>query len=332
MKMRSRIIGTGSATPEKILTNKELESLVETSDEWIRRRTGIEERRISIKDKSESTTALATEGSLNAMEMAGVTPEDIDMIVVATVTPDRQFPAASCMIQKELGAQNAAAFDISAGCSGFVYGLSIADNAIKCGAIKKALVIGVERLSTIVNWKDRGTCVLLGEGAGAVVVEATKKNEGILSSHIRSDGTFWDLLHTAYGNDYVPEILEGIDQKPFYMIMEGNKVFKIAVNCLASIARVALEYNNLSDEDIALFIPHQANLRIINATAKSLDIPMERVYTNVQRYGNTSSASIPIALDEVHRAGKLKKGDNILLVAFGAGFTWGASIIKWALT
>ncbi|MBN2419781.1 MAG: ketoacyl-ACP synthase III [Deltaproteobacteria bacterium] len=329
--MRSRIIGTGSATPEKILTNKELEGLVETSDEWIRKRTGIEERHISMKDKDESTTALATEASLKAMDMAGVAPEDIDMIIVATVTPDRQFPAASCMIQKELRAQNAAAFDISAGCSGFIYGLSIVDNAIKCGAVKKVLVVGVERLSSILNWKDRGTCVLLGDGAGAVVLEATEKDEGILSTHIRSDGTFWDLLHTSYGNDYLPEILEGIDQKPFHMIMEGNKVFKIAVNCLASIAREALEYNNLSDKDISILIQHQANLRIISATAKSLDIPMERVYTNVQKYGNTSSASIPIALDEITRAGKLKRGDNILLDAFGAGFTWGASIIKWAL-
>ena len=331
MTFLARIIGTGSTTPKRILSNKDLEGIVDTTDEWIIRRTGIKERRISSNGNDEGTADMATLASLRALEMAGVAPESLEMIVVGTVTPDRQFPSAACMVQKELKVVNAAAFDVSAGCSGFLYALSIVDNAIKVGACKRALVVGAERLSAIVNWKDRSTCVLLGDGAGAVVVDSSSEKGGVLSTHIQSDGTFWDLLYSSYGNTYTPEILKGMDIKPFQLKMEGNRLFKRAVGFLTEIAKEALEHNSLSTGDIALLVPHQANIRIIQAVAKNLDIPMEKVYTNVERYGNTSSASIPIALDEANRDGMFQKNDHVLLIAFGAGLTWGASVLKWAI-
>lgn len=328
---QAHIMGTGSSMPKRILSNKDLESIVDTTDEWITRRTGIKERRISSKEGRESTADLTTQASLRAMEMAGISPKSLDMIVVGTVTPDRQFPSAACMVQKELNADNAAAFDLSAGCTGFLYALSVADNAIRSGTCGTALVAGVDRLSTILNWRDRATCVLLGDGAGAVVVASTKEKDGILSTHLKSDGTLWELLYSSYGNSYTPEILQDIDIKPFQLSMDGNRLFKRAVGCLSTVAREALQHNSLSSEDIELLVPHQANMRIIQAMAKNLRVPMEKVYTNVHRYGNTSSASIPIALDEANREGLLRKGDNVLLVGFGAGLTWGASVVRWSI-
>jgi len=328
---RGRIVGTGSTAPKRILSNLDLEGIVDTNNEWIVRRSGIEERRIASKDLNETTTDLATQASKNALDMAGISPEKLDMIVAGTVTPDRQFPSAACMVQETLNAKNAAAFDVSAGCSGFLYALSVANNAIQCGNCKTALVMGVERLSTIVNWEDRGTCVLLGDGAGAVVLTSEKSDKGILSTHLKSDGSLGNLLYSSEGKLKLPEVLSCIDQKSFHLKMEGNRLFKRAINCLTEIAREALTHNAMKKADVDIMIPHQANIRIIQATAKNLDISMDKVYTNIQRYGNTSSASIPIAMDEANREGLLRNSANILLVSFGAGLTWGASLLKWAM-
>ncbi len=329
---KAHIIGTGSFLPKRVLSNKDLENIVDTSDKWITRRTGITERRISSKLNNESTTDMGVQASLKAIEMAGISPESIEMIVVGTVTPDRQFPGAACMIQSELKANKAFAFDLSAGCSGFLYGLSTAYDAVQLGRCKNALVVGAERLSSITNWDDRGTCVLLADGAGAVVLSSeTNDDGGILSTHMQSDGSLWDLLFSSYGTCSIPDILQGVDAKPFFLKMEGNRLFKRAVEYLSSISREALEHNNLTCDDIALLVPHQANIRILQAVAKNLDVPMEKVFTNVQKYGNTSSASIPIALDEANRGGKIKKGDHILLAAFGAGLTWASALVKWSI-
>jgi 3-oxoacyl-[acyl-carrier-protein] synthase-3 len=328
---RGKIVGTGSTAPKRILSNVDLEGIVDTNNEWIVRRSGIEERHISSKDRNETTTDLATQASRNALDMAGISPDKLDMIVAGTVTPDRQFPSAACMVQETLNASNAAAFDVSAGCSGFLYALSVANNAIQCGTCKTALVMGVERLSTIVNWEDRGTCVLLGDGAGAVVLTAEEGETGILSTHLKSDGSLGNLLYSSEGKLRLPEVLSCIDQKSFHLKMEGNRLFKRAINCLTSIAREALTHNVMKETDVDTMIPHQANIRIIQATAKNLKISMDKVYTNIQRYGNTSSASIPIAMDEANREGFLRNGTHVLLVSFGAGLTWGASLLKWAI-
>lgn len=328
---RAHIIGTGSCVPQRILSNKDLENMVDTTDEWITRRSGIKERRISSPVREETTTDLGARASLEAIHMAGISAEDLDMIVVGTVTPDRQFPSAACMVQKAIGAINAYAFDVSAGCSGFMYALAMVDNAIQCGMCKTALIVGVERLSSIVNWRDRSTCVLLADGAGAVVARAMPVQGGVLSTHLKSDGTSWDLLYASYGNFYIPETLEGIDQKPFYLKMEGNKLFKRAITCLSEIAREAMEKNALSSADIDLVVPHQANIRIIQCMADNLEIPMERVYTNIHKYGNTSSGTIPIALNEAQRGGRLSKNDHVLIVSFGAGLTWAAAVLKWSI-
>ncbi len=324
-----KIVGTGSFLPEKILSNDELKLIVDTSDEWITRRTGIKERRIASKDREESTTDLAVGASLKALEMADISASQLDMLIVGTVTPDSQFPSAGCMIQSRLGATNAAAFDLSAGCSGFLYALTMADNAIRAGNAENILVLGVERLSGIVNWQDRSTCVLLGDGAGAVMISSSNNGRGIMSTHLQSDGTLGNLLYSSYESSILPESLDCIELKPFQLKMDGNKLFKRAVGCLTDIASLALKKNNLSSSDISVVIPHQANLRIIMAMAENLGIPMEKVFTNLARYGNTSSASIPIALDEANHAGILKDGDLVLMASFGAGLTWGAAVIEW---
>jgi 3-oxoacyl-[acyl-carrier-protein] synthase-3 len=328
---KAHIIGTGSSTPKRVLSNKELEAIVDTSDDWITRRSGIKTRHISSKKEKESTTDLAAQASLEAMKMADISADVVDLIVTGTVTPDRQFPSAGCMVQKVLKAKNAAAFDLSAGCSGFLYALSVANHAIQIGSCKTAIVVGVERLSSIVNWEDRSTCVLMADGAGAVVLTSKLEQGGILSSHMKSDGSYWDLLYSSYGNSCTPEILQDIEIKPFFMTMEGNRLFKKAIRCLSSIAMEAMEQNNLTSQDIHLVVPHQANIRIIEGLANSLDIPMEKVFTNIHKYGNTSSASIPIALDEANREGLLKKGDHVLLVSFGAGLTWASTLIQWSI-
>lgn len=327
-----RIVGTGSCAPERVLTNNDLEAIVDTSDEWITRRSGIRERRVAMSGAGESTTELGARAARQALAMAGLTAGQLDMIAVGTVTPDRQFPSAACMIQTELEASHCAAFDVSAGCSGFLYALSMVDNAIRCGDVEHALVLGVERLSTILNWQDRGTCVLLGDGAGAVAVSRANGQKGILSTHLQANGEFGDLLYSSYAEHPVPDMLKGIDSKPFVLSMEGNRLFKRAIQCLASIATQALEHNGLTAEDIDLVIPHQANIRIIQGMASSLDIPMEKVFTNLERYGNTSSATIPLAMDEANRQGRLKNGDLVLLATFGAGLTWGASVLEWNLS
>jgi 3-oxoacyl-[acyl-carrier-protein] synthase-3 len=331
MIQKAHIIGTGSSMPERILSNKDLETIVDTTDEWIIRRSGIKERRISSNEKEESTTDLGTQAALKALEMAGTSPVDLDMIVVGTVTPDRQFPSTACMIQKALHADNAAAFDVSAGCSGFLYALTMVDNAIQCGTCRTALVVGVERLSGVTNWRDRGTCVLLADGAGAAVVTSRKDPGGILSNHLRSNGKFWELLYSSDGNSYTPDILQDLDKRPFHLKMDGNRLFKRAIGCMSEIAREALQHNGLTVKDLELVVPHQANIRIIQALATNLHIPMEKVYTNIHRYGNTSSATIPIALDEANREGRLIKDTHVLLVTFGAGLTWGASILRWSI-
>jgi 3-oxoacyl-[acyl-carrier-protein] synthase-3 len=327
----AHIIGTGSAFPEKVLTNEDLEKMVDTTDEWITRRTGIKQRRIANKNANESTTELGTRAALSALKMADISPDQIDTIIVGTVTADRLFPSAACMVQKSLNANRAAAYDLSAGCSGFIYSLESANNCIRAGAAKTILVLGTERLSSVLNWKDRGTCVLLGDGAGAVVVQGSDRRGGILSSHIQSDGRFWDLLYSQFGNDYLPELLRDVDQRPYQVKMEGNRLFKQAVGSMAQIGEQALSTNGLTKDDITIVVPHQANLRILQAVAEKMKIPMERVYTNLHKFGNTSSASIPLALDEAYRDGKIKTGDHVLLLSFGAGLTWGGAVIQWTL-
>jgi 3-oxoacyl-[acyl-carrier-protein] synthase-3 len=263
--------------------------------------------------------------------MAGLSADQLDTIIVATVTADMAFPSAACLIQKELAAHNAAAFDISAGCSGFIYGLELANNSIRAGASETIMVIGAERLSSVVNWNDRGTCVLLGDGAGAVVIRKMPYNGGILSTHIKSDGRSWDLLYSEKGNDSLPDLLADTEVKPCHLKMEGNRLFKQAVSSMVNIAEHALNSNNLRREDISLVIPHQANLRILQAVAEKLQIPMEKVYTNLEKYGNTSSASIPLAMDEAFRSGHITRGDYVLLISFGAGLTWGGTVLQWTI-
>ena len=324
---RSRITGTGSAVPEKILTNVDLEKIVDTTDEWITTRTGMKERHIAAE--GEYTSTLATRAARQAMEMAGVAPDELDLIVLASVTPDFPFPATACIVQHNLGAVNAAAFDISAACSGFLYGLSVVDNFMKAGSVKKALVIGAEVLSRIVDWTDRNTCVLFGDGAGAVVLESAEGDRGILSTHIHSDGSYWELLNQPACGNRNPASQKIIDERLMFLRMQGNDVFKLAVRAMEDAALEALAANNLQTTDIDLFIPHQANRRIIDAIGKRLKLNEEQVCVNLERYGNTSAASIPIALDEANRAGRITDENVIVLDAFGGGLTWAAILLRW---
>ncbi|MDD2273441.1 MAG: ketoacyl-ACP synthase III [Desulfuromonadaceae bacterium] len=323
-----RIAGTGSALPGKILTNTELEQLVDTSDEWITTRTGIKERRIAVE--GEYTSTFAAEAGRRAMEMAGVHPEEIDLIILGTVTPDFPFPSTACIVQDLLGATNATAFDLSAACSGFIFGLSIAEKYIRSGAARKILVIGAEVLSRIVDWQDRNTCVLFGDGAGAVVLEASDGDHSLLSTHTFSNGSYWNLLYQPGSGSRNPATnSRTIDERLIYLKMEGNDVFKHAVRSMEEAAVKALDANGLSASDLTLMIPHQANRRIIDATAKRLGLGADRLFTNLEKYGNTSSASIPIALDEANRQGLLKPDNKLLVVAFGGGFTYGSALINW---
>ena len=324
---RSRIVGTGSYVPEKVLTNQDLEKIVDTNDEWIVTRTGIKERRVTNNGQTSST--LATNAAKNALEMAGVAPEELDAIIVGTVTPDMFFPSVGCLVQDALGAKKAVAFDISAGCSGFIYSLSVADSFISGGKYQKVLVLGTENLSKVTDYQDRGTCVLLGDGSGAVVLIGEEGERGILSTHLHSDGSYKDLLFQPGGGSAVPPTYESIDNRLHYLKMDGNKLFKIAVKSLEDVVLETLAHNNIEESEIDLLIPHQANLRIIQAIAKRLNLPEEKVFVNIHKYGNTSSASIPIALDEANRSGRIKEGDLLLLNAFGAGLTWGATAVRW---
>jgi 3-oxoacyl-[acyl-carrier-protein] synthase III len=323
----SRIIGTGSSVPDKILTNADLEKMVETSDEWIQSRTGIKERRIA--SEGEFTSTFATRAAEQALEMAGVTPDEIEMIVVATISPDFPFPATSCLVQNNLKAYNAVAFDVSAACSGFLYGIAVVDSFIKSGMVKKALVIGAETLTRITDWTDRNSCVLFGDGAGAVVLEAGSGDKGILSTHIHSDGSYWELLHQPACGSRNPASSRVVDEKLVYIKMQGNEVFKLAVRAMEEAANEALTANNLLASDIDLFISHQANQRIIDAIGKRLKLSRDQVFVNVDRYGNTSAASIPIALDEANRGGRIKAGDILLLDSFGGGLTWASALVRW---
>jgi 3-oxoacyl-[acyl-carrier-protein] synthase-3 len=325
--VRAKITGTGSAVPSKVLTNFDLEKMVDTSDEWITTRTGINERRIAAD--GEYTSTFATRAAEQALAMAGIAPEELDLIIVATITPDFPFPATACIVQSNLKAVNAAAFDISAACSGFVFGLSIIDKFLRAGTAKKVLVIGAEVLSRIIDWTDRNTCLLFGDGAGAVVVEAVEGESGILNSFIRSDGSYWDLLYQPGVGSRNPAVQQTLADGLMFLRMQGNEVFKLAVRAMEDAALQVLAENNLKPEDIDLFIPHQANKRIIAAIGKRLQLPEEKVFVNLDRYGNTSAASIPLALDEANRAGKIKQGDLVLFDAFGGGLTWGAMPVRW---
>jgi 3-oxoacyl-[acyl-carrier-protein] synthase III len=324
---KARIIGTGSYVPEKVLTNFDLEKIVDTSDEWIRTRTGISERHVAAE--GEATSDLAAKAALRALDMAGVKPEELDSIVVGTITGDFPWPATACLVQDKIGAKNAFAYDLSAACSGFIYALDAATKQIAAGSAKKSLVIGAEILTRIVDWEDRNSCVLFGDGAGAVVVEAQDGDNGVLSTHLHSDGSYWELLYQPGFASRNPASEQGFHDKLCFLRMQGNEVFKVAVRSLSEVASEALRANNLSADEIDLFIPHQANMRILDATAKRLGFRDEQVFVNVARYGNTSSASIPIALDEANRSGRIKTGDLLLLDAFGGGFTWGSALVRW---
>lgn len=325
--LKAKIIGTGSYAPEKILTNQDLEKIVDTSDEWITERTGIKERRITTKDQT--TSDLAYEASKKALKQAGIKAKEIDLIIVATVTPDMPFPSTGCLLQNRLEAKKAAAFDVSAACSGFIYGLSVADSFIRSGAHKKILLVGAETLTKFADWEDRTTCVLFGDGAGAVVLEATSDDCGILSTHLYSDGSLWEMLYLPGGGSKNPPSQETLKKKLHSIKMKGNETFKVAVRTLENLVEETLKKNNLKASQLAALIPHQANLRIIQATANRLGLPMDKVVVNIERYGNTSSASIPIALDEAVRTGRIREGDYIMIEAFGGGLTWGSAMIKW---
>ncbi len=320
----ARISGTGSYLPEKILTNRDLEELVDTSDQWIRERTGIAERRMAGED--ETCADLAVAAARNALEAADVDPEEIGLIVLATCTPDRVFPSTACLVQQRLGIHSGAmAFDVSAACSGFVYALGVAEKFVVTGSVKKALVIGAETFTRILDWTDRGTCVLFGDGAGAVVLEASDE-PGILSTHLHADGSHEELLYVPWGVSQGYDRLEGTAGK---VRMRGNEVFKVAVRTLGRIVDETLEASGLTKKDVDWLVPHQANIRIIQATAKKLDLPMERVVVTVEKHGNTSAASIPLALDTAVRDGRIKRGELLLLEAFGGGFTWGSALLRY---
>lgn len=321
------IIGTGSFVPDKILRNEDLEKLVDTSDEWIKTRTGIEERRILDEDKS--TSYMATLAGKEAIERAGLKAGDIDMIIIATVTPDMAFPSTACLVQESLNCKNAAAVDIEAACSGFIYGLSMAYSYIKADIYKNILVIGAENLSKITDWTDRNTCVLFGDGAGAAVVGEVPEGKGILAFDLGADGSGGEYLMQPAGGSKRPVSAETIEGKLHFIKMKGNEVFKFAVKTMAEASFKVIEKSNLSIEDVDYLIPHQANIRIIESARKRLKLEKDKVYVNLNKYGNMSSASIAVALDEAVKNGKLNENDNILLVAFGGGLTWGSCVIKW---
>jgi 3-oxoacyl-[acyl-carrier-protein] synthase III len=323
------ILGTGSYAPERILTNEDLARMVDTSDEWIRARSGIRERRIAAPQ--EATSDMAVQAGRRALEDAGVAASEIDLLVVATLTPDYQMPSAACIVQHKLGLPTTAAcFDLNAACSGFIYGLDTACAMIGSGRYRKALVIGAEKLSSVVDWQDRGTCLLFGDGAGAAVIGAgAKPGIGLIGTRLGTLGEDTDLLFIPGGGSLSPTSAESFARGDHYIKMKGKEVFKLAVRVMEEAARDILEQHGLSANQIGLVIPHQANLRIIDAIAQYLELPVERFFVNVDRYGNTSAASIPIALDEARKAGRIKAGDLTLLVAFGAGLTYGSALIRW---
>ena len=321
-----KFLGIGSAAPEKILSNLDLEKMIDTSDEWILSRTGIAERRIV--EPEVATSDLAYEASIKALEDASMDPEDIDGIVVGTITPDYIFPSTACVLQSLLGANNAFAFDVLAGCSGFIYALHVAKGLIQSGGSKNLLVVGAETVSKIMNYEDRTTCILFGDGAGAAVITTTD-TPGILSSCLGANGDGGKFLYMPAGGSRMPTSEETVKNGSHFLRMEGKEVFKEAVKALQSSTLEAIKQANITPDDIDLLIPHQANYRIIEAVRKRLELPEEKVFSNLDRYGNTSSASVPIALDEAVKSGRLKRGDIVVFSEFGAGFTWGASVVRW---
>lgn len=322
------IAGTGSYVPERVLTNADLEKLVETTDEWITSRTGIKERRIAAE--GEFTSHLATKAAQRALEQAGMDAADIELIIVATISPDTITPATACYVQHNLGAHKAVAFDISAACSGFLYAMKLSKRMISDGAFKNALIIGAEKLSSFVDWTDRNTCVLFGDGAGAAVLRRANPGEGhILATEMGTDGAQTGILNIPGGGSACPITPANANDKLASLQMAGREVFKLAVNAMKNAAERVIERAGLSPDDIKLVIPHQANLRIIDAIADRLTIPNEKIFVNLHKYGNTSAAAVAIALDEAHREGRFQRGDNIVLVVFGAGLTWAATAIEW---
>ncbi|MFH1858183.1 MAG: beta-ketoacyl-ACP synthase III [Candidatus Omnitrophota bacterium] len=321
------IIGLGKYLPEKILTNQDFEKMVDTTDEWITTRSGIKERRI-VSD-GQATSDLGVNASRAALAQAGLQPEDVELIIVATITPDMPFPATSCFVQEKLGARGAACFDISAACSGFVHGIAIAQQFLSTKTYRNALVIGAETLTPIIDWKDRSTCVLFGDGAGAAVLAPVKENEGILATHLGSAGEYAELLMVPGGGSRYPTTQKTLEENLHCMKMNGSEVFKLAVRLMTESVERVLELSGHDLKEVACLIPHQANIRIIQAVAERLDIPMSKIYLNLERYGNMSSASCVTALCEAVEDGYVKKGDLVVLVAFGGGIVWGSCVIRW---
>jgi len=321
------IIGTGSYVPEKVLTNHDLEEIVDTTDEWIHSRTGMRERHIAAADQA--TSDLGTEAAKAALADAGISAEEVDLLVVATLSPDMFFPSTACFVQEKIGAKNAFCYDLGAACSGFLFALDNARNQIASGAVKTALVVGAEKMSTFIDWEDRSTCILFGDGAGAAVLRAGGEGRGVMQSVMGSDGSLADLLWTPGGGSRNPASHEMIDQRQQYLKMQGREVFKHAVVRMTEAVVQALEKNNVGADEIKCFIPHQANIRIIDSIAKRLGIA-DRIYTNVEKYANTSSAALAIALDEAVKDGTIQRGDLVALTVFGGGFTWGANVLEWS--
>jgi len=323
------IIGTGSYLPQKVLTNFDLAKMVDTSDEWITTRTGIKERHIAAEN--ESASDMAVKAAVKAIKNAGIEASAIDMIVVGTVTPDMIFPNTACFVQKQIGAVNAFCFDVEAACSGFLYSMEIGRRFIETGAVKTALIIGTEKLSIITDWTDRTTCVLFGDGAGAVILGKSRSSKGIRGSIMGSDGNLVDLLKVPGGGSRYPSSAKTIEEKMHCIKMNGKEVFKHAVRCMCDAGIQVMKKCGCSVRDIKCIIPHQANMRIIQAIGERLEVSMDKFYLNLERVGNISSASIPVALDEAVQAGRIRKGDNLLLISFGGGFTWGAMLIEWGI-
>ena len=327
-RMRTVVLGTGSELPSKVVTNAALEHLVDTSDQWIKERTGIKERRVLEEGKGNAD--MAYRASIRALKDAHVEAKDLDAIIMGTVTPDYPFPSSACVLENMLGAHKAFSFDVNAACSGFLNALAVADSFIQTGRIRNALVIGSDVLSRLLNWKDRGTCVLFGDGAGAVVVGASHDgNRGILSVRLRTDGSYAKTLYVPAGGSLKPASHETVRRNEHTITMNGKEVFKVAVRSMEEISREVLDEAQVSIDEVSLVIPHQANLRIISALAERLNVPMSKVVVNLDRYGNTSAASVPVALDEARREGRIRRGDVVLLNAFGAGFAWGAAVIRF---
>ncbi|MBI3809689.1 MAG: ketoacyl-ACP synthase III [Nitrospirae bacterium] len=325
--MRARIMATGSAVPRRVLRNADLGRMVATSDEWIAERTGIRERRVV--DEGVASSDLGTEAARAALAAGGWDAADLDLLLVATCTPDMPLPSTACLIQRNLKASRAIAFDLAAACSGFLYGLSVADLYVRSGTCRKALVVGTEVMSSVIDWTDRSTCILFGDGAGAVLIEPSDDDRGILSTHLHSDGDLWDLVCVPGGGSRLPASASMLADRQQFVKMKGNETFKVAVRTLEATAREALEANKMGVDDVDLFIPHQANVRIVNAVMERLGLRKDRVFLNIDRYGNTSAASIPLALDEAVRAGRVSPGSRILMVAFGSGLTWASAVVKW---